>query len=357
MIFTVVENFVFFSTLFALVAYGAAFLVRFGTRKNCRRISPFALTRIFGALILMPPVFALWLVLAALLPETWLGTEVFKAAHVAPVHQWHLLSDLTSSFEPFLAYATVLFLSSAAFFVVWKSIRGYFRLGNVIRFLEIEATAPSPEKIALVEEIAKRHQLEVGLVMSEQPLTFVWGFFESKIVLSSGLLHTLTLAELEGVIEHEAAHHTRGDNLVKLVLSAATYLSPVFPLTRQLLRWQAEQIELVCDEVAAGTTGEPLEIAAALVKVRRRFPIQNLSSCLTSGFMTEEESSVELRVKRLLWLDDVLPSAGESAKLAHKPFLEVVSVAALFAVSLFVIMFLAPLQVHRSAEVFIEYLK
>jgi hypothetical protein len=98
MIFTVVENFVFFSTLFALVAYGAAFLVRFGTQKKWWRISPFALTRVFAGLILLPPVFALWIVLAALLPETWLGAEVFKTAHIAPVHQWHLLSDLTANF-------------------------------------------------------------------------------------------------------------------------------------------------------------------------------------------------------------------------------------------------------------------
>lgn len=146
MIFTVVENFVFFSTLFALVAYAAAFVVRFGAGKNWWRISPFALTRIFAALILLPPVFALWLVLAALLPETWLGAEVFKAAHLAPVHQWHLLSDLTANFEPFLAYATVLFVSSVTFFVVWKSFRGYARIGSIVRFLEIEATTPAPEK-------------------------------------------------------------------------------------------------------------------------------------------------------------------------------------------------------------------
>lgn len=357
MIFTVIENFVFFSTLFALVAYGTAFLVHFGMRKNWWRISPFALTRVFAGLILLPPVFALWIVLAALLPETWLGTEVFKAAHIAPVHQWHLLTILTARFEPFLAYATVLFLSSIIFFIVWKSFRGYARIGNIVRFLEIEASAPAPGKIVLVENIAERHGLKVGLVMSEQPLTFVWGFWQSKLVLSSGLLNALTEAELQGVIEHEAAHHVRRDNLVKLFLSAASYLSLVYPLTRRILRWQAEQIEMVCDEIAAGRTKEPLEIASALVKVRRTFPALNANLSLTSGFMTEETSSIEPRVKRLVHLADALPSAGKNAKLAHKPFLEIVSVAALFVGSLSVIMFLAPLRVHRAAETLIEFIK
>jgi hypothetical protein len=129
MIFTVVENSVFFSTLFALVAYVAASVVCFGARKKWWDISPFALTRVFAALILLPPVFALWIVLAALLPETWLGADAFSEAHIAPVHEWHLLSDLTARFDPFLASATILFLLSAAIFVsamlfaIWKSKR------------------------------------------------------------------------------------------------------------------------------------------------------------------------------------------------------------------------------------------
>ncbi|HXG83901.1 MAG TPA: M56 family metallopeptidase [Pyrinomonadaceae bacterium] len=357
MIFTVIENFVFFGATFALAAYVAASLLRVGIRKNLLEISPFALTRIFAGLILLPPVFALWLVLAALLPETWLGAEVFKAAHVAPVHEWHLLTDLTAPFEPFLAYATVLFVACVSFFIVWKSVRGYFRIGNIVRFLEIEASAPTPEKIALVENIAERRALKVGLVMSEQPLTFVWGFWQSKLVLSSGLLNTLNDAELKGVIEHEAAHHVRRDNLVKLFLSAASYLSPVFPLTRRILSWQSEQIELVCDEIAAAATKEPLEIASALVKMRRKFPAFEATLSLTSGFMSEETSSIEPRVKRLLQLADAPPLDEQGVKLAHKPFFEIASITALFLSSLAALMFLAPLIVHQTAETLIEFIK
>lgn len=357
MIFTVIENFVFFGAIFALLSYCAAVSVRFGVLRNWLKISPFALTRIFAGLIVLPPVLAMWLVLAALLPETWLGSEVFKAAHIAPVHEWHLLTDLTAPFEPFLAYSTVLFLSSVMLFAVWKSFRGYFRIGNIVRFLEIEASQPAPEKIVLVEQIAERHRIKVGLVMSEQPLTFVWGFWQSKLVLSSGLLNELSGAELEGVIEHEAAHHVRRDNLVKLFLAAASYLSPMFLLTRRILRWQAEQIELVCDEIAAGATKEPLEIASALVKVRRKFPSFETNPALMSGFMPEEMPSIEPRVKRLLSLADEPPTAADNLKLTGKPFFEVVSVSAIFAASLAVLMFLAPLIVHQTAETLIGFIK
>jgi len=194
-------------------------------------------------------------------------------------------------------------------------------------------------------------------VMSGQPLTFVWGFWRSKLVLSSGLLNTLNEAELRGVIEHEAGHHARRDNLVKLLLSAASYLSPAFPLTRKLLRLQAEQIEFVCDEIAAAATGQPLEIASALVKVRRTFPSLDINPALMSGFMSEETPSIEPRVKRLVNLADQIPSTEKRAKLAGKPFFEAVLLTAFFVASLAAMMFLAPLIVHQTAETLIGFIK
>ncbi len=357
MIFTLIENFVFFSVVFALIAYGAAFLIRFGTQNDWWRIAPFTLTRIYAGLILFPPIFTLWLVLAALLPETWLGTEVFRSIHFSPAHELHLLSELTANFEPFLAYATVLFLLIVSFFVVWKSLRSYFQIGGIIRFLEIEAITPDPEKVVLVENIANQYGLKVGLVLSENPLTFVWGYWQSKIILSSGLLNELNFAELQGVIEHEAAHHTRRDNLVKLILSAASNLSLAFPLTHRILRWQAEQIELVCDEIAAVNTRKPLEIASALVKVRRRFPALHANPALASGFMTEEVPSIEFRVKRLLELADALPTNESKSKLDQKPLFETISVALIFISSLAAVVFLSPLGVHQTAETLIGIIK
>ena len=107
----------------------------------------------------------------------------------------------------------------------------------------------------------------------------------------------------------------------------------------------------------APAKSEPLKIASTLVKVRRTFPAVNVNPFLTSGFMTGEKLSIEPRVKRLVHLADALPFGGKGAKFADKPFFEIVSVAALFAGSLFVIMFLAPLTVHRTAEILIGFIK
>lgn len=357
MFFILIENFVFLATMFGLAAYFAAYIVRLGQQKNLWNMSPYSLTRIFAGLITLPPMLAFWVVLAAFLPETWLGAEVFEAAHVAPVHQWHLLTDLTAKFEPFLAYTTVLFLVSVIGFAIFKSFHGYFRIGNIVRFLEIESSAPEPEKILLVENIAERYRVKVGLVMSLQPLTFVWGFWKSKLVLSSGLINVLNKKELEGVIEHEAAHHERCDNLVKLFLSALSYTSPAFPLTRRIRQWHAEEVEFVCDEIAAISTKEPLEIASALVKVRRRFPSFVVNPPFTSGFITEGICSIEPRVKRLVKLADKVPSANGLLKLSGKPFVEITSLTAVFVGSLLGTLALAPLIVHQTAESLIELIK
>jgi Zn-dependent protease with chaperone function len=356
MIFLIIENFVFIGTILAVLAFVSAEILRFGIKKNIWQISPFAQTRIYAGMILSPPILALWFVLAALLPETWLAVEVFKAAHVSS-HEWHLLSDLTYRFEPFLAIATVIFLVTVICFSAFRAIRGLNKISRIIQLLEIESSAPTPEKIHIVEEITKLHGLEVGLVMSNQPITFVWGFWRSKLILSSGLLNTLDEAELEGVIEHEAAHHLRSDNLVKLFLSVAAYLSPAFPLTQKILQRQMEQIELVCDEIAAVATNQPLEIASALVKVRRNSHSFENNFVLTSAFMSEETPSIEQRVKYLVELADKMPTAENIAKLLGKPLLETISLFLLFVGSLMAILSIAPLLIHQSAENFIQFFK
>jgi Zn-dependent protease with chaperone function len=301
-------------------------------------------------------VAATWIVVAAFLPEWWLGEEAFGAAHPAPLHQLHLLSDLTAALEPRLAYATLAFAAAASAFAAWTSARGYARVGRVVGRLEMAAVPPRPGQVEIVKEAAERHGISVGLVMSDCPLSFVWGFRRPKLVLSSGLLNALTTQQLRGVIEHEAAHHTRRDNVVKLVLSVASYLSLAFPLSRLVLRWRAEQVELVCDEVAAARTSAPLEIAQALVRVRRAGASLAAGSLAASGFMPDGAKGFERRVRRLVSFADCLPSPARSDALARPPRVGALATAVLFALTLLTVTALAPLAVHRVAESVIRLL-
>lgn len=356
-----IENFVLFSTILAIISFAIALTVRQLAMKQVWSLRPDSLARVYAVALAMPPLASLWLITAAFLPRLWMTPEAFAAQHAAPSHEIHLLGTLTFAIEPALAYAMVLFITGTACFVLWSNVRGSLRIGRVISQLDVNAAAPPGEQLALVNRVAGKWGLSVGLVMSDYPLSFVWGFRRSKLVLSSGLLRILTPAELTGVLEHEAAHHSRRDNLIKLLLSLCSYSSLAFPLSRLVVSWRATEVEMICDEVAAERTSEPLEIAEALVKLRRETMTRELTAnqiaqpVIASSFVSNTAITFERRVNRLLALVDspLSERAGQQLSLAVNAgvVLFTGSLLALSAVLLF-----APLSIHHAAEALIGIL-
>ena len=283
-----------------------------------------------------------------------MSPEAFAAEHAAPLHEIHLLGALTLTVEPALAYGMALFVVVIAAFVTGSNIRGSWRVSRVIRQLNMTAVAPPRELVDLVNKVASKSGLSVGLVMSDYPLSFVWGFRHSKLILSSGLLRTLTPVELTGVLEHEAAHHERRDNLIKLLLSVCGYSSLAFPLSRSLVGWRATEVEMICDGVAAARTSEPLEIAEALVKLRRQTMAGGIRSepvatpVIASSFVSDSALTFELRISRLLAFEDAPQSSSpQNPSVADRA---AVSVVASSLVALLALLLFAPLSVHHATE-------
>lgn len=351
--FVAMENFVLFSTIFAVAMFVAALIVRQLTIRELWRPRAGTLARCYAAALLVPPAASLWLVTAALLPRLWLTPEGFAAEHSTP-HQFHLFGELAIAVEPVLAYSMAGFLTITAAVGVWFNVRASWRVGNVVEKLDMHAAAPPTEQVALVNEVAARAGLSVGRVMSDYPLSFVWGFRHSKLILSSGLLRALNGAELTGVLEHEAAHHERRDNLIKLLLSLCSYTSLAFPLSRLITKWRATEVEILCDEVAAARTSEPLEIAEALVKLRRQTMLVSEpipTHAFTSSFASDSALTFQRRVARLLTLVDapaLVLSSRPSNLIRTTALLLAVSIAALSGILL-----LAPLSVHHATEALI----
>lgn len=357
-----IENFVLLGTFFALGAFGIALIVRQLTIRQFWRPRAESVSHFYAAALVLPPLASLWLISAALLPRLWMTSEAFAAEHAAPLHEIHLLGVLTVAIEPALAYAIAVFVVSVAVAATWSNLRGSWRVARVIKQLDMKAVAPPSDKIALVRDLTHKSGLSVGLVMSDYPLSFVWGFRHSKLILSSGLLRTLTPVELTGVLEHEVAHHARRDNLIKLLLSLCSYSSLAFPLSRLIVGWRATEVEMICDEVAAQRTSEPLEIAEALVKLRRQTLTGHVLSepvatpSIASSFVSDNALTFQRRVDHLLTLVDV-PITGPARKFESAV---VRAAAILFGASLVVlsgILFFAPLSVHHATETLIEILK
>jgi Zn-dependent protease with chaperone function len=353
---TAIENFVLFGSLAAVGIFALAGALRWASLRERWRPHPSLLARAYAVAVALPPVAAGWLVAAALLPERWLGKAEFTLEHARPEHL-HLLSDLTASLEPGIGLATAALALAGAFYAAAAAVRGYRRVGQVIGRLEVSAAAPPSDKIEVVARAAAEHGLDVGLVLGSAPVSFIWGFTRSKLVLSSGLVEALTADELRGVLEHEAAHHTRRDNLVKLALSFCAHATLLFPLARRVVAWRAEAVELVCDEVAAARTREPLEIAGALVKVRRLASAAPGPSCAhAAAFLPAGPAGFEYRVRRLVDFADRLPPHSTAAALSRGPVGEVAAATLAFAATLGAALSIAPLAVHRGVEALITFL-
>jgi beta-lactamase regulating signal transducer with metallopeptidase domain len=345
---SIVENFVLLSTIFAVVSFAGAGGAKLLVQRGSYELRTNTLIRLYTWALILPPVLALWIVAAAFLPEFWMP-DAFNAAHSTP-HELHLLGDLTASVEPTLAYMMLLFGAGAGLFTAFSAWQSYMRVAQLISRLQMNAEPAEPHQIARVEETAQRYGFQIGLVVSDHPFSFVWGFTRSKLIVSTGLLRTLNESELIGLLEHEAAHHQRRDNLIKLALSFCTYVSLAFFLARRVLTWRGLEVERLCDEVAASRTKAPLDIASALLKLRRG---TSATPVTASSFIAEDMSSFHSRVSRLIDSDGGNTSSA-TAGGSQAP--RAIAFSLLFFISLFVSTYFFPLAFHRTVESLIQLL-
>lgn len=336
-----VENFILLNTVLSVGSFCLTAFIR--ANYFVQLWHPRQRARLYASALLFPPLISAWLVLASFLPAMWLGGE-WQSEHE---HTSHLLNAFTLPLDPILGYLTLLFAILTALVAIYAALSAYFRINRVIRQLEIGAVPAQSEQVSHVAEICRQHGIEVGLVASDYPFSFVWGYLDSKLVVSTGLLNVLSKAELTSVLEHEAAHHARRDNLTKLALLMGRYLSPAFPLTGLQYRWWSEQVEMICDEIAVRRTQSPEELAGALVRLKR-LTLVTASPTATSGLFGDGKENFLRRVERVLSLtNNANPEAGE---LAHSSLGFAVTTSLAFALSLLLLFAVAPLAVHKILE-------
>jgi len=346
--FAGIENFFLFNTALSVAAFIVASLLR---RSGLMRSwHPCARARVYIAALVVPPVASAWLVCASLFPALWLGEEMWAREHAAE-HSLHLLNAFTVIADPMLGYAALIFTLLALLVATWAAWRAYFRINRLVECLEIGAEPAPPESITEVEAVCHKYGIAVGLVVSNYPFSFVWGYLRSKLIVSTGLLNALTKEELVAVLEHEAAHHARRDNLSKWALTICRYATPAFPLTARLYRWLNEQIEMVCDEIAIRGAAAPVDLAGALVRLKRlTLAVGPRAPQLAgSGFFDDGRENFERRVTRALSLEDAPPHTDVES-LSRSCVMTAFIAFALFVLSLAVLFFTSPLAIHRVVE-------
>lgn len=344
---TGVENFILLNTVLSLIGFSLAAVLR--ASRRLRDWQPRTRARFYAAALVLPPAISAWLVCASLLPALWLGAGRWQKEH-EPAHSLHLLNAFTIPLDPALGYATVVFVVLATLVVAYVALSAYLRIGRVIQQLEIGAVPADADKINTVAETCRQHSIAVGLVASDYPFSFVWGYLNSKLVVSTGLLNALSAEELAGVLEHEAAHHARRDNLAKLALTGCRYLSPAFPLTHLLYRWWSEQAEMICDEIAVHQTRSPAELASALVRLKRlTLSAPSWRMAVASGLLGDGRENFERRVQHILALPESL-SANATHQLSRSYARAAAALSLLFLVSLAALFVTSPLAIHTVLE-------
>lgn len=152
------------------------------------------------------------------------------------------------------------------------------------------------------------------VVNTPQPLLALGGVFRPRLLISRGLLRSLSLAELDAALTHEQAHRTSHDNLKRLLCllapDAIPFLKPLRALEHswyRLTEWAAD------DHAANGSSQRALSLAGALLRVARLGATPALPYLATS--LLASNADLHARVNRLL---DLAPAVSPSLEAGFR---------------------------------------
>jgi Zn-dependent protease with chaperone function len=187
------------------------------------------------------------------------------------------------------------------------------------------------------------------IVENNAPLLALAGVYRPRLMISEGVLRSLSAEQLAVALRHEEAHRGSRDNLKRLLLLLAPdgipFLSSCSSLDREWSRfseWAAD------DEAVQGDSRRALSLAEALLRVARMGAGPQLSFLHTSLVSADQELSA--RVDRLLRLE---PARFE--QFSGKGFAARGAVLAMSAFLVTLMLLPATLSsVHRLLELFLH---
>jgi len=119
------------------------------------------------------------------------------------------------------------------------------------------------------------------------------------------MINVLSKDEMETVLAHELANVKNKDNRYLPFFHVLSMLSFFDPLTRYLKRRLLKRHEFVADEIAAMTTGKPLSLACALLKLLLLH--RGEKSRIASLFGSNSRPMILERIWRLIHLSEFFP--------------------------------------------------
>lgn len=135
------------------------------------------------------------------------------------------------------------------------------------------------------------------------PLLAVTGVFRPRLIISRGILRSLSPDQLDVALQHECAHRASRDNFKRLLLLLAPGWLPFSHGSAAIERAWARLSEWAADDQAiAGDAQRSVALAEALIRVSRMGAAPRISPLFNS--LVSEDRDFSARVERLL---DSLP--------------------------------------------------
>jgi len=108
---------------------------------------------------------------------------------------------------------------------------------------------------------------KIVIVKSIDRFAFCLGIRTPKIYISTGIVHSLSIKEMEAVLRHEQYHLENRDTFTMVIASVSCSLFPFFPLLGDLIRKYRVERELKADKYAIAKVGESKPLISALNKL------------------------------------------------------------------------------------------
>jgi Zn-dependent protease with chaperone function len=192
-----------------------------------------------------------------------------------------------------------------------RSLRRQIRATRALAHRIRQIRVPTPPEVVVA---ARRTKLarRVDVVASDEPFSFAYGLVVPRVVVSEGLIRSVSASELGAVLEHER-YHVRNLDPLKVVLARVLPWALFYvPALRDLRRRYVTGRELAADRRASEIVGRTA-LAGALYKVVQGPAWSELSVAAAIG----SDELLDVRVTQLeTGREPEIPGVSKLAALA-----------------------------------------
>ena len=345
------------------------FLVALMLRHTCFCRSRRSRSSLFLHTLALPPLLSSVILLASFIPPFFILEDHIPGFHLHLGHPYHHLCIFDSTIGLPHSLPFRILLGSSLLLVSFSLLRGLYtgwKTRDYLRWLTRRRGIRPDEEVAVkvepwVSKVAEKKNLKIQWIQTRFPISFLAGVFHPQVILSTGLLRALSPEQVRALLQHEIAHHLRLDNLVQLLLSFCRNLLFISPTGHLLFRWWREEVELLSDEIAIYSTGRPLDLAEALLKVQKEMMDPQsfrIPPILQSAFSRlASVTFIERRLRNILSFCDQSLSRPSPSSLRLNPLWGLGTFAAVSFVLLCLLdMWIHPLFLHCQLEKIIRLL-